>query len=149
MKSCQKRSGTCHRQNDELLAKRLVHPEAPALMISSTLSSQLTTGEDGEKRGYLANSFYSRDGGWCWTDCSLSYLLVTALWYSMNVRPSKAMASVSPADFSWMAVKDKGGARNDERMRSHQSIKIQLSEPKAMKCEHAVGGLVRWPHAQG
>lgn len=26
----------------------------------------------------------------------------------MNVRPSKAMASVSPADFSWMAVKDRG-----------------------------------------
>lgn len=32
--------------------------------------------------------------------CPLPYLFVTALWYSMNVRPSKAMASVSPADFS-------------------------------------------------
>lgn len=32
--------------------------------------------------------------------CPLPYLFVTALWYSMKVRPSKAMASVSPADFS-------------------------------------------------
>lgn len=34
----------------------------------------------------------------CW-----HYLLVTPLWYSMNVWPSKEMASVSPADFSYIA----------------------------------------------
>lgn len=29
------------------------------------------------------------------------------MWYSMNVRPSKAMDSVSPADFSKMAARER------------------------------------------
>lgn len=54
--------------------------------------------------GYLANRHYNEDEKM--TTRPPPYLLVTALWYSMKVRPSKAMASVSPADFSWMAAEE-------------------------------------------